>query len=58
MYLLRPHSIARYDPTNLLGRMADILEKETNVYMASDPDPFEERHPCRVAPVIFPYPAT
>merc|ERR1719228_1777860 len=44
------HTENNYDPTNILHRMADILEKETNVYMASDPDPFEERHPSRVDP--------
>jgi len=39
-----------YNPTDIIHKMADILEKETNVYMASDPDPFEERHPSRVDP--------
>ena len=39
-----------YDPTKFLEKLAEILEKETHVYMASDPDPFEERHPCRVDP--------
>ena len=37
-----------YDPTHHLEQMAEILEKETHIYMASDRDPFEERHPCRV----------
>ena len=31
------HSQQHYDPTKLLERMAEILERETNVYMASDP---------------------
>ena len=31
------HSQQHYDPTKLLERMAEILEKETNVYVASDP---------------------
>eukprot|EP00092_Neocalanus_flemingeri_P098180 GFUD01125193.1.p1 GENE.GFUD01125193.1~~GFUD01125193.1.p1 ORF type:complete len:1498 (-),score=483.98 GFUD01125193.1:148-4641(-) len=44
------HVQNNYDPTEILHKMADILEKETNVYMASDPDPFEERHPSRVDP--------
>jgi len=44
------HTQNGYDPTQILHKMADILEKETNVYMASDPDPFEERHPSRVDP--------
>jgi len=44
------HVQSNYDPTTILHKMADILEKETNVFMASDPDPFEERHPSRVDP--------
>ena len=39
-----------FDPTELLHRLSNLLEKETNVYMARDPDPFEERHPTRVDP--------
>ena len=36
------HIQINYDPTAILHKMADILEKETNVYMASDPgDTFE-----------------
>ena len=31
------HSANGYDPTKLLEKMAEILEKETHVYMASDP---------------------
>ena len=31
------HSQQHYDPTKLLERMAEIFEKERNVYMASDP---------------------
>ena len=31
------HIQQHYDPTSLLEGMAEILEKETNVYMASDP---------------------
>ena len=41
---------AGFDPTELLHRLSNLLEKETNVYMAKDPDPFEERHPTRVDP--------
>ena len=37
-----------FDPAPIFHQMCDILEKETNVYIASDPDPFEERHPSRV----------
>ena len=43
-------NVFSYDPTKFLENLAELLEKETNVYMASDPDPFEERHPCRVDP--------
>ena len=43
-------NVLSYDPTKFLEKLAEILEKETHVYMASDPDPFEERHPCRVDP--------
>ena len=32
---------ATYDPTALLHQMAEILEKETNAFIAGDPDPFE-----------------
>ena len=31
------HGQQNYDPTSLLERMAEILEREANVYMASDP---------------------
>ena len=31
------HTQQHYDPTKLLERLAEILEKETNVYVASDP---------------------
>ena len=31
------HSQQHYDPTNLLEKMAEILEREAGVYMASDP---------------------
>ena len=37
-----------FDPTKIFHELSEILEKETNVYIASDPDPFEERHPSRV----------
>ena len=33
-----------YDPTDILHKMADILEKETNVYMASDPGDICQRN--------------
>ena len=37
------HVQTNYDPTAILHKMADILEKETNVYMASDPgDTFDK----------------
>jgi hypothetical protein len=38
------------EPSDVVHRMANLFEKETNVYMAKDPDPFEERHPSRVDP--------
>jgi len=37
-----------YDPTSTFHQLSEFLEKETNVYIAGDPDPFEERHPSRV----------
>ena len=30
-----------HDPTALFHQMAEILEKETNAFIAGDPDPFE-----------------
>jgi hypothetical protein len=27
--------------------MAEVLEKESDTYIAKDPDPFEDRHPSR-----------
>ncbi len=37
------HNSPEFDPTNIFHQMCDILEKETRVYVASDPDPFEVR---------------
>ena len=31
------HTQQHYNPTKVLERLAEILEKERNVYMASDP---------------------
>lgn len=35
------HTVTEFDPTEIFHQMCDILEKETRVYVASDPDPFE-----------------
>ena len=39
-----------YDPTSILHRMAEILEKETNAFIAGDPDPFEVRFYIMIPP--------
>jgi HIV-1 Vpr-binding protein len=36
-----------FDPTPILSEMAEFLEKESDVYISKDPDPFEDRHPSR-----------
>ena len=36
--------------TLISSRLAEIFEEETRVYMARDPDPFDERHPSRTDP--------
>jgi HIV-1 Vpr-binding protein len=30
--------------------MAEIVEKETAIFLKMDPDPFDDRHPFRVDP--------
>ncbi len=35
------HNSPGFNPTDIFHQMCDILEKETRVYVASDPDPFE-----------------
>lgn len=32
------------------SRLAEIFEKEKEIYMRKDPDPFDERHPYRTDP--------
>ncbi|CAB4067398.1 DCAF1 [Lepeophtheirus salmonis] len=39
-----------FDPTDVLTKLSELLEKEHEHYAASDPDPFEDRHPHRVDP--------
>ncbi|XP_036064990.1 DDB1- and CUL4-associated factor 1-like isoform X1 [Onychomys torridus] len=34
----------------ILSRMSELIEKETEEYHKGDPDPFDDRHPVRVAP--------
>ncbi len=43
-------SEAGFDPTEVMNDMSEVLEKENDVYLSRDPDPFEERHPSRVDP--------
>lgn len=31
-------------------RIAELIEKETEAYLKQDPDPFDDRHPCRTHP--------
>jgi hypothetical protein len=33
--------------------MAEVLEKESDTYIAKDPDPFEDRHPSRYRNVFL-----
>lgn len=33
-----------------ISRLAEIFEKEKEIYMRKDPDPFDERHPYRTDP--------
>jgi hypothetical protein len=44
---------ANFDPTPLLCEMAEVLEKESDTYIAKDPDPFEDRHPSRFINLYF-----
>lgn len=38
------------DPTELLTKIAEFVEKETEAYLKMDPDPFDDRHPSRAKP--------
>lgn len=38
------------DPIPTLTRLCDIVEKETELYLKMDPDPFDDRHPARANP--------
>ncbi|XP_037947089.1 protein mahjong isoform X2 [Teleopsis dalmanni] len=44
------HTQPNFDPVPLLIKLAEIFEKEFDVYMRKDPDPFDERHPYRTDP--------
>lgn len=39
-----------FDPVPALKRLAEIFEKEHEIYMRKDLDPFDERHPYRTDP--------
>ncbi|GFY71289.1 hypothetical protein TNIN_116862 [Trichonephila inaurata madagascariensis] len=38
------------DVTSTLMKLAEIIEKETEVFLKKDPDPFDNRHPSRLQP--------
>lgn len=38
------------DVTLTLQKLADVIEMETEKYLKKDPDPFDNRHPCRLQP--------
>ncbi|GAB6021466.1 hypothetical protein CHUAL_004070 [Chamberlinius hualienensis] len=38
------------DPLPTLNSIAELMEKETEVYLKMDPDPFDDRHPGRSDP--------
>ena len=46
----RTNDSGNFDPVSLLEQMCEILETEFDRFLGSDPDPFEDRHPCRVDP--------
>jgi HIV-1 Vpr-binding protein len=39
-----------FDPTRILIGLAEIVEREADLYLRKDPDPFDERHPSRADP--------
>uniref|UniRef100_A0A0K8V4J0 DDB1-and CUL4-associated factor-like 1 n=1 Tax=Bactrocera latifrons TaxID=174628 RepID=A0A0K8V4J0_BACLA len=44
------HTRSGFDPVPVLKRLAEIFEKEKELYMRKDHDPFEDRHPYRTDP--------
>ncbi|CAB3993233.1 DDB1- and CUL4-associated factor 1 isoform X1, partial [Paramuricea clavata] len=40
----------RQSPVEILERIADVVETEYEVFLKSDPDPFDDRHPARSEP--------
>ncbi|CAG0880840.1 unnamed protein product [Darwinula stevensoni] len=44
------HREEGYNPVPTLSRLAEIIEKETYVYLKTDQDPFDDRHPSRADP--------
>ncbi|XP_011187947.1 protein mahjong isoform X2 [Zeugodacus cucurbitae] len=44
------HTRSGFDPVPVLKRLAEIFEKEKEIYMRKDHDPFEDRHPYRTDP--------
>ncbi|RWS14691.1 protein VPRBP-like isoform X2 [Dinothrombium tinctorium] len=37
-------------PISLLEKISELIEKETESYIKTDPDPFDDRHPSRARP--------
>ena len=37
-------------PIDILVKLCEIVEKQTEVYFKTDPDPFDDRHPGRADP--------
>ncbi|XP_014100359.2 protein mahjong isoform X2 [Bactrocera oleae] len=44
------HTRSGFDPVPVLKRLAEIFEKEKEIYMRKNHDPFEDRHPYRTDP--------
>ncbi|XP_067627313.1 protein mahjong isoform X2 [Eurosta solidaginis] len=44
------HTRSGFDPVPVLKRLVEIFEKEKDIYMRKDHDPFEDRHPYRTDP--------
>ncbi|CAJ0928750.1 unnamed protein product, partial [Mesorhabditis belari] len=44
------HRTAGFDPTPLVEKVAELLEKAMNYFLEQDPDPLDERHPSKTHP--------
>lgn len=44
------HTSENYNPLPTVIRLAKIIESQTNVYLLTNPDPLDERHPSRIDP--------